>query len=59
MIKSFKDQCDKCKKFDYCKGYNNQVLCKSCIEEEKKNKENSIKIEGGLREQGRLIFEIR
>ena len=58
MTKKFKDQCDKCKKFDYCKGYNNKVLCSNCIKEEKEKKE-PVKIEGDVYEQRRFIFESR
>ena len=33
--KKYKDKCDNCKKFDYCSGYNNKVLCNECIQKEK------------------------
>lgn len=26
----YKDQCDICKKFDYCRGFGNKVLCAEC-----------------------------
>ena len=29
----FKDKCEKCNQFSYCKGYNGQVLCEKCINE--------------------------
>ena len=31
MVK-FKDKCDRCGKFDVLKGYNEQCLCNSCID---------------------------
>ena len=37
----YKDQCDICKKFSYCKGYNKQVLCEECISKLKKNYESN------------------
>ena len=43
----FKDQCDGCNNFDYCRGYNGKVLCKSCIEKEYQ-KLNQNKIEKQL-----------
>lgn len=27
----YKDQCDLCKKFNYCRGYEEKVLCEECI----------------------------
>ena len=30
-MKKFKDACDSCGKFDYCKGYNNKALCPECL----------------------------
>lgn len=30
----FKDKCDICNTYDYCKGYNDLVLCESCITKE-------------------------
>ena len=38
----FKDACDKCGHFDYCKGYKGKVLCPNCIqkEEEKNGNQN-------------------
>lgn len=30
-VSKYKDQCDICKKFSYCRGYKGQVLCESCI----------------------------
>lgn len=37
MKEKYKDACDNCGKFDYCKGYENKVLCPKCIEEVSKN----------------------
>lgn len=34
--KKYKDQCDICLKWDYCKGYQNKVICECC----KRNQEN-------------------
>lgn len=31
----FKDQCDLCMKFDYCKGFDEKVLCEDCIRQQK------------------------
>ena len=42
----FKNQCDGCNNFDYCRGYNGKVLCKSCIEKE--ILESNITIKGQL-----------
>lgn len=39
----FKDQCDVCNNFDYCKGYNGKVLCKSCIEKQASESNSIIK----------------
>lgn len=33
----FKDACDNCGKFNYCKGYKGRVLCEECIKKEEKN----------------------
>lgn len=45
--KEFKDQCDLCGKFDYCKGFDSMILCSKCLREQKKNsikkKENNSK----------------
>lgn len=30
----FKDACDVCNTFNYCKGFNGKVLCPSCIKKE-------------------------
>lgn len=35
--KKYKDQCDECKKFDYCKGVNGKVLCPECASKEEQN----------------------
>ena len=32
-MKKYKDECDNCKKFDFCRGYNGRVLCEECIKE--------------------------
>ena len=31
-MKKFKDSCDNCHKFDFCRGYKDRVLCEECIE---------------------------
>ena len=36
--KKFKDACDNCKQFNYCKGYKGKVLCPDCIKKEEENK---------------------
>lgn len=38
--KKFKDQCDECKKFDYCKGVNGKVLCPECASKEEQQNES-------------------
>ena len=38
---NFKDQCDLCGKFDYCKGFDDMILCGKCL---KKQKDNEIKL---------------
>lgn len=35
MKKMFKDQCDICNKFNYCKGFDGLVLCEKCISKSK------------------------
>ena len=40
----FKDKCDLCNKWDYCKGFNQQVLCPNCIEKIKNKKEIQLKL---------------
>lgn len=38
---TFKDACDECGKFDYCKGVDGKVLCPECAaHEEEKNHGN-------------------
>ncbi len=40
MHNHYKDQCDECKTWAICHGYDGKVLCEECIkkhEEEKKN----------------------
>lgn len=43
--KEFKDQCDLCNKFDYCRGFDNMILCQKCFkklkEKETRKKETS------------------
>lgn len=36
-MKQYKDKCDNCQKFDYCKGYNGKILCDDCIKKEIEN----------------------
>ena len=36
--KKFKDACDICGQFDYCKGYKGKVVCPNCIKKEEENK---------------------
>nr|DAK84779.1 MAG TPA: DNA-directed RNA polymerase [Caudoviricetes sp.] len=33
--KKYKDQCDNCGKYDYCKGFDDQVLCPVCLKKVK------------------------
>ena len=33
MKNKFKDQCDICGNFDFCKGVNGQVICPKCASE--------------------------
>ena len=40
-MKKFKDACDECGKFDYCKGYNGKVLCPECIAKQEEPKDAS------------------
>lgn len=37
MKPKFKDTCDQCGKFDYCKGVNGKVLCQDCQHKEENN----------------------
>lgn len=41
--KKYKDQCDECKAFNYCKGVNGKVLCPECAEKEEQNNGNQSK----------------
>lgn len=41
MIRTFREQCDICSKFDYCKGYNGLVLCEKCLKKEKQQERKS------------------
>lgn len=34
MKQTFKDQCDVCNKWTYCKGYKGLVLCNRCLVKE-------------------------
>jgi len=45
MMKLYKDECDVCKKWDYCSGYNGLVLCSKCMAKAKENKTESVKKE--------------
>lgn len=45
----FKDKCDLCNKWDYCKGYDHKVLCPTCIE---KNKTKSTLVQLCLFKEG-------
>ena len=36
----FKDACDNCGRFDYCKGYKGKVLCPDCIHKEEERDGN-------------------
>lgn len=56
MKRTFKDQCDICNKFDYCKGYKGLVLCNKCLVKEVTK---PPKIVGDKNEQTRFNFEIR
>lgn len=47
----FKDKCDICNTFDYCKGYKDKVLCELCLK--KAISESNFVIEGQL-----SIFDI-
>jgi len=38
MPKKFKDACDECGHFDFCKGYDGKVLCPECINKKEENK---------------------
>ena len=40
-MKKFKDACDECGKFEYCKGYNGKVLCHECIAKQAELKDAS------------------
>ena len=53
MKKTFKDQCDVCKKMDYCKGQKGLVLCNKCI---KKEVSKAPKIIGDKNGQTRFNF---
>ena len=54
QTKTFKDECDKCKKMKVCKGYKGLVLCDECRKEES-DKLPEI-IVGELDEQTRFDF---
>lgn len=40
--KRYKDQCDECKKFDYCKGVEGKVLCQECAKKHEEENNNDI-----------------
>lgn len=42
--KKYKDQCDICLEWNYCKGYQGKVLCDSC---KQKQQNKPIEIVGG------------
>lgn len=44
-MRSFKDQCDVCNKWDYCSGHNGLVLCSKCISKEIEKKPEPLIIE--------------
>lgn len=29
--KKYKDKCDECKNFGFCKGYKGRILCEKCL----------------------------
>ena len=44
-MEKFKDQCEKCNKFDFLKGYNGKCYCPTCLKEvtsQKKEKQLNI-----------------
>lgn len=45
-VSKFKDQCDICKEWDYCKGHDGKVLCRKCLQdvtkESKKDKPKQL-----------------
>ena len=45
--RKFKDKCDLCNTFNFCKGFNGKVLCESCIQKQE-SKINLIKKEEQL-----------
>lgn len=47
----YKDKCDVCLKWDYCKGHQNKVMCESCIN---KQKDKPIEIVGDANGQRRF-----
>lgn len=53
MNKTFKDQCDVCNKWDYCKGHNGLVLCNKCLEKESNKPPKNV---GDKNEQTRFNF---
>lgn len=38
-MKKYKDACDECGKFDFCRGVEGRVLCPACEEKLKQEKE--------------------
>ena len=49
--KEFKGQCDLCNRFDYCKGFDDMILCQKCLkkmkEKEMRKKESNNKNKEG------------
>lgn len=43
MKHSFKDACDECGKFNYCKGIDGKVLCPECAKKHEEEKNNGNK----------------
>lgn len=39
-MKKFKDACDACGKFDYCRGHDGKVLCPECIAKQEETNGN-------------------
>lgn len=56
--KKFKDQCDVCGQFDFCKGSNGLLLCPKCLKSQKEEykQKKFYSIAGELNEQTRFIF---
>jgi len=50
-MSKFKDQCEECKTWDICHGYEGKVLCEKCIEKHEEEKKNGNQSEETIREQ--------